>query len=127
MLHEILSQYFEDIEDSIRKLESANVERYEEEILTSSRANLRVRVRFLSGHLLEVNEAIVIEEDQLKHLGYRYHFQDQENNLIFRYDNTPHFPDIKSFPHHKHLKNKVEDSDEPLILNVIKEAKLLAQ
>jgi len=127
MLHEILSQYFEDIEDSIRKLESANVERYEEEVLTSSRANLRIRVRFLSGHLLEVNEAIVIVKDQLKHLGYRYHFQDQENNLIFRYDNTPHFPELKSFPHHKHLKNKVEDSDAPLILNVITEAKLLAQ
>ena len=126
MLHDILSQYLGDIEDSIRKLESVNVERYEEEILTSSRANLRIRVRFLSGHLLEVNEAIVIEADQVKHLGYRYHFQDQQNNLIFRYDNTPHFPDLKSFPHHKHLKNKVEDSDEPLILNVIEEAKLLA-
>jgi len=127
MLHDILSQYLGDIEDSIRRLESANIERYEEEVLTSSRANLRIRVRFLSGHLLEVNEAIVIEADQLKHLGYRYHFQDQQNNLIFRYDNTPHFPDLKSFPHHKHLKNKVENSDEPLILHVIKEAKLLAQ
>ena len=127
MLHDILSQYFGDIEDSIRRLERANVERYEEEVLTTSRANLRIRVRFLSGHLLEVNEAIVIEADQIKHLGYRYHFQDQQNNLIFRYDNTPHFPDLKSFPHHKHLKNKVEDSDEPLILDVINEAKLLAQ
>ena len=127
MLHDILSQYLGDIEDSIRRLESANVERYEEEVLTSSRANLRIRVRFLSGRLLEVNEAIFIEADQIKHLGYRYHFQDQKNNLIFRYDNTPHFPDLKRFPHHKHLKNKAEDSDEPLILNVIKEAKLLAQ
>jgi hypothetical protein len=127
MLHDILSQYLGDIEDSIRRLERANVERYEEEVLTTSRANLRIRVRFLSGHLLEVNEAIVIEADQIKHLGYRYHFQDQQNNLIFRYDNTPHFPDLKSFPHHKHVKNKVEESDEPLILYVIKEAKLLAQ
>ena len=127
MLHDILSQYLGDIEGSIRRLEGANVERYEEEVLTSSRANLRIRVRFLSGHLLEVNEAIVIEADQIKHLGYRYHFQDQQNNLIFRYDNTPHFPDLKSFPHHKHVKNKVEESDEPLILYVIKEAKFLAQ
>ena len=126
MLHDILSQYLGDIEDSIRRLERANVERYEEEVLTTSRANLRIRVRFLSGHLLEVNEAIVIEADQIKHLGYRYHFQDQQNNLIFRYDNTPHFPDLKSFPHHKHIKNNVEDSDEPLILNVIEKAKLLA-
>lgn len=127
MLHEFLSQYLEGIEESIRKLDSVNVERYEEEVLTSLRANLRIRVRFLSGHLLEVNEAIVIEADQLKYLGYRYHFQDQQNNLIFRYDNTPHFPDLGSFPHHKHLKNKVENSEKPLVLNVIKEAKLLAQ
>ena len=127
MLHDILSQYLGDIEDSLRRLKSATVERYEEEVLTSSRANLRIRGRFLSGHLFEVNEAIVIEENQLKQLDYRYHFQDQQNNLIFRYDNTPHFPDLKSFPHHKHLKNNVEDSDEPLILDVINEAKLLAQ
>ena len=39
MLHDILSQYFGDIEDSIRRLERANVERYEEEVLTTSRAN----------------------------------------------------------------------------------------
>ena len=126
MLHDILSQHLADIEDSIRRLESANIERYEEEVLTSSRANLRIWVRFLSGHLLEVNEAIVIEADQIKHLGYRYHFQDKQNNLIFRYDNTPHFPDLKNFPHHKHLKTKVEDSDEPLTLNIIREARLLA-
>ena len=126
MLHHILSQYLADIEDSIRRLESANVERYEEEVLTSSRANLRIRVRFLSGHLLEVNEAIVIEADQIKHLGYRYHFQNQHNNLIFRYDNTPHFPDLKSFPHHRHLSNKVEESEMPFILSVIQEAKNLA-
>ena len=123
MLHDILSQYLADIENSIRKLESVNVEIYEEEVLTSSRVNLRIRVRFLSGYLLELNEAVVLEENQITHLSYRYHFQDHHNNLIFRYDNTPHFPDLKSFPHHKHLSNNVEESDMPLILNVIEEAK----
>jgi hypothetical protein len=58
-----LFQYLGDIEESIRKLDSANVERYEEEVLTSSCANLRIQVRFLSGHLFEVNEAIVLEAD----------------------------------------------------------------
>ena len=126
MLHDILSQYLGNIENSIRKLESVNVEHYEEEVLTSSRVNLRIRVRFLNGHLLELNEAVVLEANQIIHLGYRYHFQDQQNNLIFRYDNTPHFPDLKSFPHHKHLSNKVEEADMPFILNVIEEAKNLA-
>jgi len=126
MLHDILSQYLGDIENTIRKLESVNIENYEEEVLTSSRVNLRIRVRFLSGNLLELNEAIILEANQIIHLGYRYHFQDQHNNLIFRYDNTPHFPDLKSFPHHKHLSNKVEESGMPFILNVIEESKILA-
>ena len=122
MLHDILSHYLEDIENSIRKLESVNVEIYEEEVLTSSRVNLKIRVRFLSGNLLELNEAVVLEANQITHLGYRYHFQDHHNNIFFRYDNTPHFPDLKSFPHHKHLGNKVVESNMPLILNVIEEA-----
>ena len=33
MLHEILSQYFEDIDDSIRKLESAKVEDSDEPLI----------------------------------------------------------------------------------------------
>jgi len=24
---------------------------------------------------------------------------------MFRYDNTPHFPGLSSFPHHKHLSD----------------------
>ncbi|MEA3436034.1 MAG: DUF6516 family protein, partial [Thermodesulfobacteriota bacterium] len=64
---------------------------------------------------------------QLNHLGYRYHFQDKQNNLVFRYDNTPHFPDIEGFPHHKHLSDKVTGTEKPSILEVIDEARLLAK
>ncbi|CAN2050464.1 hypothetical protein GMMP13_970041 [Candidatus Magnetomoraceae bacterium gMMP-13] len=57
------------------------------------------------------------------YIGYRYHFQNKENCVIFRYDNTPHFPKIKTFPHHKHLMNgKVIDTEKPSILKVIGEA-----
>ncbi len=50
----------------------------------------------------------------------------RQNNLVFRYDNTPHYPDLTSFPHHKHLQNNVIVADEPFIINVIEEAELLA-
>jgi Family of unknown function (DUF6516) len=43
----------------------------------------------------------------LPYIDYRYHFQDAQNNLIFRYDSTPHFPELHSFPHHKHLPDQV--------------------
>jgi len=127
MLHDLLLQYLGNVEVAIRKLEDAYVERYEEEILTSNRINLRIRVRFKTGYLFEVSEAAIVESDKIRRLNYRYHFQDRQNNLVFRYDNTPHFPDIESFPHHKHLSHKVVASKELPLTEIIEEARLLAQ
>ena len=91
MLHDLLNTYLESVGNTVTGLEDAYIERYEEEILGENRINLRLRIRFNTGYLLEVNEAIVIEDGRMKRLNYRYHFQDEQNTLIFRYDNTPHF------------------------------------
>ena len=56
----ILSDYLNQVERAIIQCENVYVERYEEEILTSQRANLRIRLRFKNIYLLEINEAIVI-------------------------------------------------------------------
>lgn len=80
------------------------------------------RLRFEQGHLLEINEAVVIVNDKLVPLDYRYHCQNEQNQLIFRYDNTPHFPDLPSFPNHKHLPDHVVASDKPDIEQVVGEA-----
>ena len=127
MLLDLLAQYLGNVEAAIHKLEGAYVEHYEEEILATNRVNLRIRVRFLSGYLLELNEAVTVEAGHIRHLGYRYHLQDRHNDLVFRYDNTPHFPEIKSFPHHKHLPDKVVSSEDPSVFEIIEEAKQLAQ
>ncbi len=37
---------------------------------------------------------------------YAYHYQHSGGSLIFRYDDTPHFPDLPDFPHHKHTGNE---------------------
>ena len=55
MLLEVLSRYLSDVEGEVRKLKGAYVERYEEELLAINRVNLRIRVRFPSGHMLELN------------------------------------------------------------------------
>ncbi len=126
MLHEALSEYLRETESVISESENAYAERYEEEVISYNRVNLRIRLRFINGHLLELNEAVVIEEE-IRHLGYRYHFQDKNDNLIFRYDNTPHFPKLGTFPHHKHLKDTVLPSVKPSIFMVIMESVLLSQ
>jgi len=74
MLLDLLSQYLGDVAAVVRKLEDVKVERYEEEILAANRVNLRIRIRFLSGYLLELNESVIVEAEHIRHLGYRYHF-----------------------------------------------------
>ncbi|TRV20623.1 MAG: hypothetical protein EWV88_16565 [Microcystis wesenbergii Mw_MB_S_20031200_S109D] len=122
MMLKLLSDYLNQVEQAIVQCENAYVELYQEEILTSQRANLRIRLRFKQTHLLEINEAIVITDNYLEFLDYRYHFQDEKNNLVFRYDSTPHFPNLSTFPHHKHLPNDVISCHKPEITQVLKEA-----
>jgi len=121
MRHETLTNYLVEVEEALQALKNCYFEKYEEETLTSSRANLRIRIRFSKDYLLELNEAVTIDSGKLEHLSYRYHFQDKDNQLIFRYDNTPHFSNLRTYPHHKHLPNKVTAADKPLITEVIQE------
>ena len=127
MLLDFLTRYLREVEAAVRQAEGAYVERYEEEIVAAGRVNLRIRVRFRKGHMLELNEAVIGEAGRPRRLGYRYHFQDEQNKLVFRYDNTPHFPGLENFPHHKHIPDEVAGVVEPSILKVIEEARRLAQ
>jgi len=122
MLPNILSNYLAQVEQAIQQCSNVYIERYEEEILNHKRANLRIRLRFNGTHLLEINEAIIVTDDRLEFLDYRYHFQDERNQLIFRYDSTPHFPNLPNFPHHKHLPDDIIASEKPEITQVLKEA-----
>lgn len=52
MLPNILSDYLAQVEQAILQCSNVYVERYDEEILTPKRANLRIRLRFNQTHLL---------------------------------------------------------------------------
>ena len=47
MLHEALADYLEKIEQAILQCANAYVERYIEEVVTSERVNLQIRLRFI--------------------------------------------------------------------------------
>ena len=116
-----IDNYLKSVESAFNSIDDGYIESYEEEIITGERCNLRVRVRYSNGSLLEWNEAVVFENSKLVHLGYRYHYQDKNNNLIFRYDNTPHFPDLDKFPCHKHCPDHVDGWERPEASDVINE------
>lgn len=122
MSHNSFRDYFDQIDQLLESYPNVYVENYNAIILSSERANLKLRLRFYFKYLLSISEALVVADDQITVIDYRYHFQDGQNNLIFRYDNTPHFPSLSSFPHHKHLADRVVSSDQPSIAMVIQDA-----
>ena len=58
---------------------------------------------------------------------YVYHYQAADGEMIFRYDNTPHFPTLSSFPHHEHLSDgtSVEACVAPTLAQVLAEIEAL--
>lgn len=54
-------------------------------------------------------------------IKYRYHYMDKNNNLLFRYDNAKHHQYIKTYPHHKHVKNQIAESVELDLFDVLME------
>ncbi len=127
MLHSALQKYLDDIESIVRTLTNVHIEKYVEEILSFERLNVRMRLRFSNGCLLEINEAVVVANEKVETPGYRHHFQDAKQALIFRYDNAPHFPNLPTFPNHKHLPGKTVAAAKPTIPETIAEAYTAAE
>lgn len=76
-------------------------------------------VIFSDDSQLDFAEVKDTEQDGKK--KYRYHYMDENNNMVFRYDNAKHYPDLSTFPHHKHTPKGVEESEEPSLDDVLSE------
>ena len=76
--------------------------------------------------LIDESELHIFEyiDYKLSKISYAYHFQTQDGELILRYDNEPHYPELTTFPHHKHISDASSpESSEPVIVeDVLAEA-----
>lgn len=55
---------------------------------------------------------------------YSYHVF-KNSTTVIRWDNAPHHPDIKTFPHHKHIGARLEESEEMSLPKALKELERL--
>jgi len=115
--------YFERVQALISGLFHVEIERYDERVMSAERGNLRIRLRFSDDSLLEVSEAIHSVGGALAWLSYRYHYQKANGSVIFRYDNTPHHPEVSTHPAHKHESTGVVSAVRPDIERVIEEVR----
>ncbi len=70
---------------------------------TLTDGHLRARLTLIDGGQLEFSEYVQRSaDDQIRVITYSYHWADANHNLIRRWANTPHFPNLPGFPHHIH-------------------------
>lgn len=64
---------------------------------------LRARLALADGSQLEFSEYVQRSSDgTITMVTYSYHWADANQELIARWDNTPHFPNLPGFPDHMH-------------------------
>jgi len=74
---------------------SISIVRFEQ---VGSSSRLRARAELSDGSRLFIRETIIGGVNR----KYSYHWQNQSDEIIMRWDNAPDW-DIKTFPHHKHI------------------------
>jgi hypothetical protein len=79
----------------------------------------KVRVELINGWLLDYWEH---KTPNLRRYSFHVFFNRQ---MIVRWDNTPHYPELKGFPHHKHEGKTVIGSTDMTIHMVLEQLEKL--
>jgi hypothetical protein len=79
----------------------------------------KMQINFKNSTRLYVKEIIVGGKKR----KYGYQWLDFENKLICRWENAPDWPNITTYPHHKHLKkeNNILPSENIEFSTILKE------
>ena len=83
---------------------------------------LRVIIRLPDDSVIHCFEYVLFDE-LIGISKYSFHWQDVAGNLICRWDNAPHHPELDNFPYHVHTKDKVSASSEMNLRTILSEAK----
>ncbi|WP_338833472.1 hypothetical protein MHLNE_24180 [Moorella humiferrea] len=72
-----------------------DVELFERE---TNRLRLKATITFIDGSKLFIKDYYFGPERK-----YSFHWVDRDRKLIIRWDNAPHWRQLTTFPHHKHI------------------------
>lgn len=78
-------------------------------------------VIFIDASLLSIALFFIKSGNKIQLGKYRYQYMDSRGEMLFRYDNANHHPELKTFPHHKHLGSIVIEAEVPDIKDIINE------
>jgi len=119
-----VEMYFEEVKRIIDACSLIISKKIELDTRTEFTGIIRGSLVFINNTVLYFREVVDVEY-RIEKIKYSYQYQDYITNAcIFRYDNAKHHPEIKTFPHHKHIrgsKGVIEIENDVSLLNIIKE------
>ena len=117
----MVKRYLHRLYDTITSRGYVQIERLDFDELPNRQGMIEGRLRFHDGSMLDFDEVVLLRNEQIAKLRYAYHYQTESGEVIFRYDNAPHYPNIITYPHHKHVGSTVEPAQVPDLSQVLQE------
>ena len=115
----MIEAYFIEIEQTIREFPNVRFVSLTKKIYNATQGYIGGSIIFENNHRLDFVE--VKNTDIEQKLKYRYHYMNENQVMIFRYDNAPHHAEVATFPHHKHEGDDIKESPEIILYQVLLE------
>ena len=120
-----IAGYFEQVASLLALSRIVQSQDVHTEKRTPTEGYLRGDVIFKDGSRLHFRE-LVSTDPSAQLVSYTYQYMRPNGTTIFRYDDSDHFLDLPTAPHHKHLGEKdVIAANAPDLQSVLKEIEAL--
>ena len=119
----LLRNYLQLFRQGIEKLENFGYTesiQIKEEIRPNKQAIIKAKIILVDNSVLYIKEYIDAKY-KIEKVSYAYQYQDRNGELIFRYDNAVHRPELR-FKEHKHtMEGVIIEASLPDISDIIDE------
>jgi len=82
---------------------------------------LTLGLTFPTDRRLYVHLEVMATSDFPEWRRYSFHYMDESDSCIFRYDNASHHHGLPFFPDHKHVGDEVQGHPRPSIHEILRE------
>ena len=118
----VIQKFVEDIEKTIASSSivlSSNIQKYFGPALET--VYLKGHLLIIDSSILEISIFATESRNTLSIDKYRLHYMNSTGQMLFRYDNAPHHPEVDTYPHHKHTPDKIMPSTTPSLKDILNE------
>ncbi len=74
----------------------------------------------MSVKLIDNSDLFITEYVDEEERNYTYHWQDENKEMILRWDNAPYHKNISTFPHHSHKPDGIFESFDITLNDIFK-------